>query len=221
MIFSQNMKMMKVIFGLLILLFTLPIMAQKDERAKKILDEMSAYYQKMESFRAKFTYTLENPVENINDEFSGEIIVKGNQYRLTLGDQEIINNGQTLWTYLSEVNEVNIDNYEPDEESLTPSKIFTAYQKGYKYLYRNELSEDNKVYDIIDLVPEDQGFEFFKIRMKILKQDNSLASWRIFAKNGSRYVYHIKEFEPNVTINNGFFEFDTKKHQGIEIVDLR
>ena len=70
--------------------------AQQDEYAKKILDAMSKKYESIPSYKANFVYKLENKVENINEMFKGEIIVKGDKYHLLLSDQEIYNNGKTI-----------------------------------------------------------------------------------------------------------------------------
>jgi len=70
-------------------------------------------------------------------------------------------------------------------------------------------------------VPEDAGNQFYKIRLKINKVNNNLQSWEIFDKAGNKYLYHITNFTPDVDVNDSYFEFDTKKHKGVEVIDLR
>ena len=72
---------------------------QYDQKALDILDAMSDKYKNMPSFYASFSYTLENEMENIHEEFSGDIIVKGDKFKLDLGEQEVFNDGETMWTY--------------------------------------------------------------------------------------------------------------------------
>jgi outer membrane lipoprotein-sorting protein len=43
----------------------------------------------------------------------------------------------------------------------------------------------------------------------------------IFDKNGSRYIYTIQSFTPNVKVPESTFTFDKKDHPGVELVDLR
>lgn len=196
--------------------------AQYDPKAEAILDEMSAKYKNMTAFKAEFTHSLENDAENISEQFQGEIVVKGDMYRLKLSGQEFYNNGKTIWTYLPEVNEVNIDNYYPEEEELSPSKIFTAYKKGYKYLFVEEMSENGQTYQIIDVVPENaQKNPIYKVRFKIDKDSKLIKSWEMFDKSGSHYVYTITEFQPNITVKDTYLEFNANNHQGVEVVDLR
>lgn len=194
--------------------------AQYDAKALEILDQMSEKYTKMNAYRADFTHSMTNEAEDINEEFKGEITVKGEKFHLEMSGQEIYSNGSTVWTYLPEVNEVNIDNYYPASD-MSPSKIYTAYKDGYKYMYLNDVTESGNKLSVVDLVPEDAGNQFFKIRLKINKANNNLHSWEIFDKAGNKYLYHITNFTPNVDVSDSYFEFDTKKHKGVEVIDLR
>jgi outer membrane lipoprotein-sorting protein len=197
------------------------VSAQKDTKALKILDEMSDKYKSIPAYKANFEYTLNNPNEGVNEDLTGEIVVKGEKFRLKLGGQEIINNGKTVWTYLPEANEVNIDNYDPNEGDMNPSTMYSAYRKGYKYVFLEERTEDGTVYNVVDLIPENRNNQFFKVRMKIDKEDKTLKSWEMFDTAGNVYMHTITSFDPNIDIANNYFEFDKSKHKGVEVIDLR
>ena len=202
-------------------LITSPVFAQYDAKAKEILDAMSSKYQQMGAFKSNFTYTMENPTEAINEDFNGEIFVKGEKFRLKMGGQEIINDGETVWTYLEDVNEVNIDSYNPDEGDISPSEIFNAYKRGFKYQYVTEETIDGHAYHVIDLAPENTDNQFHKIRLHIDKSDNTLKMWKIFSKDGTNYTYKISNFNSEEQIANSLFTFDTSQYKGVEIIDLR
>lgn len=195
--------------------------AQQDGQAREILDAMSSKYQKMGAFKSDFIYTMENPTEEINEDFQGEIFVKGDKYRLKMGGQEIINDGETVWTYLEDVNEVNIDNYSPGEGDISPSEIFNAYKRGFKYQYVGEETIDGHVYHVIDLAPENTDNQFHKIRLHIDKSDDTLKMWKIFSKDGTHYTYKISNFNGEAQIENSLFTFDTSQYKGVEVIDLR
>jgi outer membrane lipoprotein carrier protein len=108
--------------------------AQYDAGALETLDAMSKKYKAFTSFEANILTSMTNEVEGVKEEFKGKITVKGDKFRLVMDDQEIINNGTTVWTYLPSAKEVNIDNYDPSSEDINPSKIYEIYKKGYKYL---------------------------------------------------------------------------------------
>ncbi|MFN3404933.1 MAG: LolA family protein [Cytophagaceae bacterium] len=194
--------------------------AQQDPKAAAILDAMSKKYKDMPSFRAKFVYTMEAP-GNIKETSEGEIIVKGSKFILRMGGQEIINNGTTVWTYIKDANEVNVSNYEPGENDLNPTKIYTMYKKGYKYMFLEEKTENGKTYEVVDLIPEDKKPQIFKVRMEINKKDKTLKSWKIFEKNGNKYYYTVKDFQPDYKIEDNAFTFDVSKYKGVEVIELR
>ena len=59
-------------------------------------------------------------------------------YKLDMSsDLSIINNGETLWYFMKDVPEVQIMESDSEDE-MNPSKIFTIYERGYKYQYGME-----------------------------------------------------------------------------------
>ncbi len=195
--------------------------AQQDPKAGKILDQMSAKYQAMKAFKATFTQTLENDAAKVKENLSGDITVSGQKFRLKMSGQEVINNGQTMWTYMKSENEVNVSDYEPDEEEVSPSQIYTLYKKGYKYTYAGEAKEGGQTVDIIELAPEDRSNPVYKVRLKVDRNDKTVKSWQMYKKNGNRYTYRISKFQPNAPVDATTFNFDKSKYKGVKVIDLR
>ncbi|MEM6841808.1 MAG: outer membrane lipoprotein carrier protein LolA [Bacteroidota bacterium] len=215
------MKRILPIVTLTLIAFQSAVYAQYDPKAKEILDAMSQAYQQIGAFESDFSYSMENSDQSISEDFAGEIAVKGDKYRLRMGGQEIINDGSTVWTYLEEVNEVNIDDYDPNEGDISPTQIYNAYKRGFKYVYLEDEIINGKTYRVVDLVPENNDNQFFKIRLHIAEDDKTLKKWRIFDKNGTRYTYEIANFNPQASVTDELFTFDTSKYDGVEVVDLR
>lgn len=195
--------------------------SQYDPKALETLDEMSQKYKSYTSFEANISATLVNDVDKIHEEFKGKITVKGDKFRLTLPEQEVFNNGTTIWTYLPDAKEVNIDNYDPDSEDINPSKIYEIYKKGFKYLYIEDKTIGGVPCEVIDLVPEKKEAQYYKIRINIGKKDKNIQSYTMFDKSGNRYTYTITKFNPNVKVDDAYFVFDPKKYPGVDVIDLR
>jgi outer membrane lipoprotein-sorting protein len=213
--------MKKFSFALLLTFVATLSYSQYDPKALEILEAMSNKYKAITAFEANLTSGLTNESEGVKEEFKGKITVKGSKFRLLLDDQEIINNGTTVWTYLPSAKEVNIDNFDPSSEDVNPSKIFDMYKKGFKYLYLADKTENGVLCEEVDLVPEKKDAQYFKIKMMISKKDKSILSWTMFDKSGNRYKYSITKFTPNIKIEDSFFSFDPKKYPGVEVIDLR
>jgi len=213
--------MKKFFFGAILMFIGTVSYSQYDPKALEILEAMSKKYKAITSFEATLTSSLTNESEGVKEEFKGKIVVKGEKFRLSLDDQEIINNGTTVWTYLPSAKEVNIDNFDPSSDEINPIKIFDIYKKGFKYLYLADKTEGGVVLEEVDLVPEKKDAQYFKIKMMIVKKDKSIQSWTMFDKSGNRYKYTITKFTPNIKVDDALFTFDPKKFPDVEIIDLR
>ncbi len=217
--------MRKLFFPLVVLISIVgstSAQSTKDSKVEAVLNGMSERYKSFKSFEADFTYAIESTQEKIKDSQEGNIIVKGEKFRLRIGDQEVFNNMNTVWTYLKGENEVTITDYDPDSGDITPAEVYNMYKKGFKYTFADDTGEaDTKFYEVVDLVPEDRNLNYFKVRLVIDKKTKDLKSWKVFEKNGRRFLYTIVKFTPNVAVKDSDFTFDKAKYPKVKIVDLR
>jgi outer membrane lipoprotein carrier protein len=215
------MKKIFVLFANLLIISNLT-MAQKDKKATAILDEMSKKYQTMKSFSAAFTYGVEGTNAKLTESYKGDVTVKGAKFRLKMAGQEVFANGKDLYTYVKETNECNVTEFNPAEmEELSPTKIYTIYKKGYKYVFLEEVKEGSQFYEVVELSPEDKTSKVAKVQIKVDKKDKSVKSWKVWDKSGKRTVFRVDKFSPNAPADDKIFTFDKKKYPGVEVVDLR
>lgn len=198
------------------------VFAQADAVAKSILVGVSKKYRSYDVVKTEFTYTLKNPQANLSETQSGTLYAKSksNKYKIVLGNQEMISNGAVQWTFLKNDNEVQIAAIDDSPNSLNPAKIFTIYEKGFKYVYLGDTKINGKVYQNIELAPL-QTRSFSKIKLRIDKVNKQIANIVVNDKNGNIYTYFIKSFVPNVKVSDALFSFDPKQHPGVDVVDLR
>lgn len=216
--------MKKIVLSLLVAAgFVSASYAQTDAKAKAILADVSKKYRSYDVVKTDFTFILDNPQAKIKETQQGTLIVKAktNKYRVTMTNQELISDGKSQWTYLKEDKEVQVTNADNNGDALNPAKIFTVYEKGFKYTYTGESKVGGKVYQMIDLAPIDVTKSYFKIRLGIDKTAKQIGSVVIFDKSGNKYTYNVKKIIPNVKVPESTFAFDTKKYPGVEVVDLR
>lgn len=198
--------------------------AQIDQKAKDILDKMSNKYQSIPLYKTNFVYRLTNKVENVDEQFAGEIMVKGEKYVLLMSDQEIYNDGETIWTFIKEANEVNIDYYMPNDGDLSPNNIYSAYKKGYRYRWMENKKMGSRTLDVVELQPEnpkDPDKIFYRIILNIDQSDYSIHSWEMYDRAGNVFSYTISGFNPNFQAEDSFFVFNAAKYPKAEIIDLR
>jgi len=203
--------------------FTSVASAQTDPKAKAILAEVSKKYRSYDVVKTDFTFTLDNKQAKVKETQQGTLYVKANanKYKVAMTNQELISDGKVQWTYLKSDKEVQVSNVDPSGEALNPAKIFTIYEKGFKYIYTGEQKVGAKVYQMIDLSPTDIKKNVFKVRLSIDKAAKQIANIVIFEKNGNTYTYNVKTFSSNIKVPESTFAFDAKKYPGVEVVDLR
>ena len=123
-------------------------MAQNDPKAKTVLEGVTKKVNSLKSLKASFTINLTGGSAKggkVNDTKKGTIVLKGQKYHVTLSGQEIISDNKTIWTYNKDAKEVQISNFNPDEQTMSPAKLLTNfYDKEYKYTYKCEKKEKGK-----------------------------------------------------------------------------
>ncbi len=204
-------------------IFSSVAFAQTDPKAKAILAEVSKKYRSYDVVKSDFTFTLDNKQAKVKETQQGTLYVKAksNKYKVAMTNQELISDGKVQWTYLKQDKEVQVSSVDPSSEALNPAKIFTIYEKGFKYVYTGEQKLGGKTYQMIDLSPTDIKKSIFKVRLTIDKVAKQIKNIVVFEKNGNTYTYNVKTFSPNVKVPETTFAFDAKKYPGVEVVDLR
>jgi outer membrane lipoprotein-sorting protein len=211
---------MKSFILILLTAVTFTALGQQDQKAKAILDKLSEKTKAYKTLKAEFKFTISNKAEGINESQAGKIQIKGNKYVLSISGQDVISNGKDIYTILKDAEEVHINGIpdEDDDDFISPNKIFTLYETGFKYKYVKE----DKGMHIINLYPKDaEDKEFHRIALYINKAKNQISKVKIYGKDGSTTIYRIISFTPNASIPDSKFTFDKAKHPKFEVVDLR
>ena len=113
---------MNRIFIFILLISNLSLLA-KDEKAKEILDQLSVNTKSYESIDVDFTFDFINTSQEINEQQEGNIKISKNKFRLDLNQQIIISDDTTQWIYLKESNELQILEYDSQDDMLSPNTV--------------------------------------------------------------------------------------------------
>jgi outer membrane lipoprotein carrier protein len=190
---------------------------QTDKKATKILDQISAKTKAYKTIRIDFSYTMVNKKDNINDKFNGVLMSKGDKYRLSVAGQDVICDGKTIWTYLKDAKEVNINSVGEGEEGFTPTKLLTDYVKDYRAKFIKE--QGNTQY--IELCPLAKGKSFTKVGLNIDKARQQVSQFQIFDRGGSVFTYNVNKWITDQAIDDKQFVFNKASFPGVEINDMR
>lgn len=203
---------------------TLIIGAQSPEvvKAGNILDKVSEIIQSCQSIKADFTFTMENTQADITDSHEGTILIAGDKYKASVMNVESYFDGKTLWTYLKEVDEVNISYPDPtDETTLSPSNIFSIHKNGFRYIFAGEDVIDGQKVNIVDLFPEDRNKPFSRIKVYVDEKTHYIKKIVQIGKDGNNYMIDINHMETNIPYDADMFIFDPANHPDVEVIDMR
>ncbi len=196
--------------------------SQNDKMAQEILDAVSVKYKSLKSLKATFSIIIENQNDKSKQEQKGTLYLKGSKYKLLIAGQDIVSDGKTRWTYLKDANEIQIDNQKKDDNTFSPTNIFTIYEKGWQSKYTGEKLNKKITYQSIELIPLDlKSKNVFKVKLMIDKKKKTISSAMIYDKNGSIQTISVGKFTANGANEDINYVFNTSNYPGSEIVDLR
>lgn len=213
-------RMISISMMLLLLPF-LQSHAQQDARAQEILKGVSAKYKSYTSLAASFKLNRLDQKTKKTEASNGSITISGSRFNFAMEGQTVMSDGKTTWTYIKESNEVQISEAKTTEGSITPTTIFTMYEKGFKSKFMGEKTINNIMVQQIELVPEDARKNYYKIMLNIDKKGKYVNEARIYEKNGGIITYSIVKFTPNSPVTDDLFSFNKSKFPGVDVVDLR
>ncbi len=200
------------------------LMAQQDAKAKEVLDKLSQTTKSYKTIQIDFAFTLENKTGSVAETNEGWVALKGKNYRLHMPamGMDVFSNGNATWSYLTESNEVNISENDPDSDAaLNPANLFTIYEKGFNFTYIGEESMAGKTAVVIDLIPTDTKKEFTKVKLYVDKVKSQILKAKTFNKDGNAYTLTLKNMKTDQVLADDFFKFDAAKFPKVTINDMR
>ena len=192
----------------------------KDQKAITLLDQVSTKTKTYKSIKADFSYTMENKQAKINEVKNGSLMIQGDKYRLSVAGQIVICDGKTIWTYIQESNEVQINNLNDKDEALTPSKLLTSYNENYKPKIIRDKNQTDPNIETVELTPK-ASKTFTKAILTIDKSKLQVKSFMLYDKNGNVFTYKVTKFSTEVPVTAADFSFNPKQYPGVEIIDMR
>jgi outer membrane lipoprotein-sorting protein len=203
-------------------LFVLSGFAQKDAKAKEVLDKSSAAFSVAGEMSADFTMNIKDIANKVTEVFDGVVDIKGVQYHIDMPDNEIWFNGKTQWVLQKAWEEVNVS--EPSEQEIqmfNMGSLFAVYKKGCNYKYVGEKTDVKmrKVHEV-ELIPQKKG-DITRIVMQIASSDFMPATIHLYFNNKAENIIYINKYKTKLNLSDSIFVFKKEKYPDVEIIDLR
>jgi outer membrane lipoprotein-sorting protein len=219
---KNNIKgMSKMFFQITaLLLFSFSIQAQ-DKKAKDLLDQVTAKVRSYDNIVIDFKYSLNNSKENINQDSKGNVTMKGNQFVLNFMGVTKIFDGKKTYTIVPEDEEITISKVnDKDDNAITPSKLLTFFNTGYKY--NMDILQDVKGRKIqyIKLVPTNAKDQRKEILLGIDVQTKHIYNLIEMGKKGTKTTLTVNSFKTNQPLSKNQFTFTESKYPNYYINKL-
>lgn len=196
---------------------------KSDPNAIDILKSISDTYKAGKTHLIEFKLDIELPGQAIESQ-QGTLVQADDKFVLKMEERTIISNNETVWMYLNEMNEVQINDADFDEDSefMSPSDLFELYDsEAFIFAIVNEENVGGTQMVMIEAKPVDEDSDYSKMRLAITKQSQAVKSLKIFNKDGSRFTMHINQIQSNYPVNEKTFMFNAEDYEGVQIEDLR
>lgn len=197
--------------------------SKSDPMASKILNGIKKNYDSFNSLYIEFELLLELPKSD-KEVQEGFVKQKGDKFAAKIDGQEIYCNGSYISVFLPSNNEVQINDYDPNEAEgiMTPKDLLQIYEGGdYAYAITGSETLQGRIFKTIEFKPLDPNSEYAKLRLYADDKKKEAYRIKVFSKNGSRYTLTVNKLIPNKDFADSEFEFDKNKHPNVFIEDLR
>ena len=200
--------------------FSLNIQAQ-DQKAKALLDEVTAKVKSYNNIAIDFKYSLQNLKENVNQESKGNVLLQGNNYVLNFMGITKIFDGKKVYTIVPEDEEISISSFdEKDENAITPSKMLTFFNKGYKYSWDILQDVRGRKIQYIKLIPISSKDQRKEVLLGIDIQTKNIYNVIETGKNGTKTTIVVNSFKTNQPVSKNQFTFVKSKYPNYYINNL-
>jgi outer membrane lipoprotein-sorting protein len=205
-------KMNKILSIALLLLVGFTTNAQ-DKKAKDLLDQVTAKIKTYDNVTIDFKYTLNNSKENINKESKGNLLLEGNKYVLNFMGVTKIYDGKKSYTIVPEDEEITISSLnEKDENAITPSKMLTFFNTGYKFTWDILQDVKGRKIQYIKLIPTNAKDQRKEILLGIDSQTKNIYNVIEMGKNGTKTTLTVNSFKTNQPLSKNQFTFVASKY---------
>lgn len=210
-----------IFLAAILLLVNQSFAQDKDPKAKAVLDEVSKKIKSYTSYSVEFSYELKSP--NVNEEMKGKATIKGNSYKIEMGNQTILCDGKTVWTILKDEKEIYVNPIEPgnkEDDMFNPAELFKLWEKDFKYKWVKEETVNGLTLINIQLAPMNPGkSKYHTVILKVDKAKSELNTVIMKGKEGETMTYKLTKFTPNIPVNDADFKYTPAKYPGYTVID--
>lgn len=196
-------------------------MAQEKElTVDHVTDNLRRRYEMIDDANAQYEQHVRFGFSNVEQTFHGTLIMKKpNRYRIESEHQVIVTDGATVWAYSKANNQVIIDKYKENSNSLSPEQFMLNLPDSYYVSMLGSEKSSDGIIAQLKLVPKDDRSFVKSVKLFVEEHGWMVRKIVILDINETETTYKVKDVKLNSNIKEKTFVFETP--EGAEVVDLR
>ena len=162
-----------------------------------------------------FAYQISPDGQNLGEAEKGKAWLQGEAYKIEMVEQQNISDGQTIWTYLIDEEEVMVSNASEGTDN-TPLKLLTSLDENYVATLTDIDGQGVATLELAN--PKGQ---YKRVTLKADTKKNAIKSADIYLEDGSKVVITVEEMKFDQELGDKFFIFEAKAHPEVDVIDMR
>ena len=150
---------------------------------------------------------------------NGTLAVRGDAFRLDLGEQLLVTDGRTMWSYTPDERQVVVQAYDEGQVGFSVGQLFTDYLRVFRATGATKATIAGVQYDVLALRPRAAGTSVRDATLYVRSSDAVPARVRVHDRNGGTLQFDVSNVRLNRPLAPALFTFAAPR--GTETVDLR
>lgn len=182
---------------------------QTSLEAQKLLELASKQMESYDNIEFEFSYVLNNRMEQINQESSGQVTVANEKYKLSFLDAIQLFDGKALYTIVPENEEITVTQAEDEEDfGINPKELLQFYKEGYDYHWDISQRVKGKNIQFVKLIPTQDNVDIQSLLVGIDTQLNHIYKLIEVGDNGTVTTLTINNMRVDSSLPENFFVFN-------------
>ena len=187
---------------------------------KDVTEKMQSRYEMIDDATASFTKHVKLGFSEIEQTYSGTIMIKKpTKLRMEAENETIVTDGSTVWLYSPVNNQVIIDKYKENQNSISPENFLLNLPQNYYATLLGVGKEKNVQTATVKLVPKDDRSFVKSVKIIVDQGTWNVRVITVLDVNDTETTYTIKGLKLNTNLSDTTFVYIPPP--GVEVVDLR
>jgi len=186
------------------------------KQSKSYLNKISGHYLKLIPFALHFSVKTMDERGNILSTTKGDFIINSkNSFRVNYPEEEILYDGQWLWSYNQITEQVVVEPFDPTSSLNLIYDVINGKLGAYQII-KDRLDEKHHH---IFLKPEDKNNFFTEIKIRAYRDTSLIDHLKYVDFQKNQILIDFLKTNDTVICDSAFY--DIKDLEGKEIIDLR